>query len=421
MSILKNISRRSFLVSAGAFLALPNLETFAGAKKVSNNKKMIFLGQGYGFTESAFYPEKSGKFSEIGLTKGLSPLKKNQNDITFLGNLLNVGTSNPHCGSLTFLTGASYSSPRNVKNSISCDQLAAEYLGNDTRYSSLVLSTSEEKSGHGPALSMSWDKSGNPIAGINSSLALYQKLFASNEDKNVLIRRISKRQSILDSMRVNAGSVSRKIAKTDKEKLDEYFQSLRQVELGLKKQIDWVNIPKPGAPFKHPEKIDGETEVKLMFDMMALALQTDQTKVISYMMPSQSVLTSMGITMPVHSLSHYNLSTERTEKSIERDKKCMELFSYLIDQLKEKKDEKGQTLFDSSIIAYGTNIRAGHKIIDFPVFLSGGGANVRLGESLILPKKNTPLANIWLTLLQQAGIPIDKFSHSTGNEKNILV
>ena len=171
----------------------------------------------------------------------------------------------------------------------------------------------------------------------------------------------------------------------------------------------------------HPGDINGEAEIKLMYDMIALALQTDQTRVITYMLPSQSVLTSMGITMPVHSLSHYNLSKDRTEKSMERDRKCTELFGYLLDKLKEKKDEKGQRLFDSCLVAYGTNIRAGHKIVDFPLFLSGGAMKLRLGESLILSKKNTPLANIWLTLLQQAGIPIKKFSHSTGTESNILV
>ena len=425
MNIIRNFSRRSFLASAGAFLALPSLETFAEKKNLISNKRMIFLGQGYGFTEKSFYPEKAGKFSEIGLTDGLSSLAKNKDDFSIIGNLLNVGTTNPHCGSLTYLTGAAYSSPKNIKNSISCDQLAAEYLCKNTRYKSLILSSNELKSGHGNQrsnlLSMSWDKAGNPLASFNTSLDLYKKLFASNENKDVILRRINKRQSILDSMKVNAGSVSNKIAKSDKEKLDEYFQSLRQVELGLKKQIDWLNIPKPGAPFKYPENIDGEAEVKLMYDMMALALQTDQTRVITYMLPSQSVLTSMGITMPVHSLSHYNLSKERTEKSMQRDRKCTELFGYLIDKLKETKDEQGQRLFDSCVVAYGTNIRAGHKITDIPLLLSGGAIKgLRLGESLKMPKKNTPLANIWLTLMQEIGIPIEKFSHSTGTEKALL-
>jgi len=422
MSLITTPSRRSFLRSATACLALPCLDTFAAA--VSDlpgpKKRMIFLGQGYGFLPD-FYPNESGRFSELGLTEGMSSLKKHQDDITLLGNLINVGTTNPHSGSLTFLTGAAYSNPNSMQNTVSCDQVAAESLCQDTRYSHLTLSTEDTK-GHGNrCLSMAWDKVGSPIAGLNTSLELYDKLFSATESKEAVMRRIQTRRSVLDGMKVNAKSISQQIAKTDKEKLDEFYQTIRQVELGLKRQLDWANTPKPTAPYGHPDKIDGESEVKLMFDMIALAFQTDQTRVSSYMMPSQSVLSSMGITIPVHALSHYNISEERAVNAGYRDKKCTELFGYLLDRLKEKKDVSGQSIYDSCIVSYGTNIRSSHGIKGFPLFLSGGGIkNLRLGESIMLPK-DTPLANVWLTLLQQAGIKIDSFSHSTGGLNEILV
>lgn len=157
-----------------------------------------------------------------------------------------------------------------------------------------------------------------------------------------------------------------------------------------------------------------------MFDMIALAFQSDQTRVSSYMMPSQSVLSSMGITIPVHALSHYNISEERKINAGHRDKKCTELFGDLLDRLKEKKDLNGQRVYDNCIVSYGTNIKSSHGIKDFPLFLSGGGINnLRLGESIKLPK-DTPLANVWLTLLQQAGLSIDQFSHSTGTLPELL-
>ena len=146
MSILTTTeSRRSFLKSATACLALPCLDTFAaaGAASPAPKKRMIFLGQGFGFLPE-FYPTESGRFSEIGMTEGLSPLKKHQDDITLLGNLLNLGAVKPHEGSTTFLTGAN----QNGKNSVSCDQVAAERLCRDTRYSHLTLSTADDK-GHG--------------------------------------------------------------------------------------------------------------------------------------------------------------------------------------------------------------------------------------------------------------------------------
>ena len=414
-------SRRSFLRSTSACLALPYLETFAatGSAQASQLKRMVFLGQGYGFLPD-FYPTESGRFSEIGLTEGLSPLRKHQDDITLLGNLINDGTTNPHNGSLTFLTSAAYDNPKTIKNTVSCDQVAAEHLCQTTRYSDLTLST-DEKEGHGSrCLSMSWDKKGSPVPGINSSLELYEKLFSAKETTEQVKRRIQTSSSVLDSLKVNAKSISHQIAKTDMEKLDEYYQTIRQVELGLKKQLDWASTPKPKAPYNHPAEIDGESEVKLMFDMIALAFQSDQTRVSSYMMPSQSVLSSMGITIPVHALSHYNISEERTINAGLRDQKCMELFGYLLDRLKEKKDISGQSLYDSCLVSYGTNIRSSHGIKGFPVFLSGGGIkNLRLGESIMLPK-DTPLANVWLTLLQQTGVPIDRFSHSTGALGEIL-
>ena len=421
MSLFTTSSRRSFLRSATACLALPYLDTFAAAaSELSGPKKrMIFLGQGYGFLPE-FYPTESGRFSEIGLTEGMSPLKKHQDDITLLGNLLNVGTTNPHNGSLTFLTGAAYSNPNAIQNTVSCDQVAAEYLCRDTRYSHLTLST-EDTAGHGSrCLSMAWDKTGSPIPGVNNSLELYNKLFSATESKEEVMRRIRTRHSVLDSMKVNANSISHQIAKTDKEKLDEYYQTIRQVELGLKRQLDWATTPKPRAPYGHPGTIDGESEVKLMFDMIALAFQTDQTRVSSYMMPSQSVLSSMGITIPVHALSHYNISEERKVNAGYRDKKCTELFGYLLGRLKEKNDVNGQRVYDSCIVSYGSNIKSTHSIKDFPLFLAGGGIkNLRLGESIKLPQ-DTPLANVWLTLLQQAGVKIDRFSHSTGTLQDIL-
>jgi hypothetical protein len=119
MSHITQFSRRSFLQSATAFLALPHLETFADNKSSKDIKRMIFLGQGYGFVSKSFFPTKAGEFSEIGLTEGMTPLKKYQNDISILGNLENIGATNPHQGSLTFLTGASYANPQAFKNTIS--------------------------------------------------------------------------------------------------------------------------------------------------------------------------------------------------------------------------------------------------------------------------------------------------------------
>jgi hypothetical protein len=280
-----------------------------------------------------------------------------------------------------------------------------------------------QNSGHGKGLSLSWDDSGNPIPGVNSPLELYRSLFAQKTDsRQDLNNRLSKKQSVLDMVRLEGGSMKRKLSKADQEKLDEYFQGVRQIELGLERQAKWADIPKPEAPFDAPdEKITGEDEIKLMYDMIIVALQTDLTRVVTYRQPVCSVLEGMGIRLKAHSLSHYGFSEARKDASRQRDKKSSALFGHFLDRLKEARDIDGSRLYDQCIVSYGTNLRSGHELRNLPAILSGGGAkDIKHGRHIILENENTPLANYWLTLMQQAGAPLDQFSHSTGNLPELL-
>ncbi|MDF1815669.1 MAG: DUF1552 domain-containing protein [Verrucomicrobiales bacterium] len=426
-----NTNRRTFLRVGSSILALPFLETFANASAVARTppKRLIFLGGGFGFTKDTFYPDKAGRFSEIGLTEGLSPLKRHMDDITMVSNLTNLGATDPHGGSVSYLTGANVAGTPGKRffNSISCDQVAAQHLGKETRFSSLSLSAKEsdggQNSGHGSGLSLSWDDSGNPIPGVNRPLDLFYTLFANPKDsREALDERLKKRQSILDIVKTGGVSIKRNLSKNDQEKLDEYFTGIRQVEKGLERQAKWADIPKPDAPFDAPgEGLTGEEEIQMMYDMIIIALQTDATRVLSYRQPVCSVLAGMGISLKAHSLSHYGFSEPRTAASRERDKKCSALFGHFIDRLKEARDMDGSRLYDQSIVSYGTNLRSGHELKNLPALLSGGGTKgISHGRHLILPEKDTPLANYWLTLLRQAGIELDSFSHSTGDIPELL-
>ncbi len=423
--ITSRATRRSFLQAGTTLLSIPFLETYAKSQDLaaSSPKRVLFLGGGFGFTKDTFYPTEGGRFSEIGLTEGLAPLKRHQNDISMVTNLTNIGATNPHGGSLSYLTGANVAGTpgKRFHNSISCDQMLAGHLGADTRFASLTLSANEadgsSNSGHGGGLSLAWDESGNPIPGIERPLDLYYTLFANAKDsKEALNARLKKRQSILDIVRLDANGIKRTLSKGDNLKLDEYFTGVRQVEKGLERQAQWADIPKPQAPMDAPpEGISGEEAIQLMYDMMIVALQTDATRVITYRQPVSSVLTGMGITLKAHSLSHYGFSEPRTQASRQRDKKCMSLFANFLDRLKEATDSDGSRLFDNCIVSYGTNLRSGHELKNIPAILSGGGAkNIKHGSNIVLPEEDTPLANYWLTLMQQAGMEIDTFSHSTG-------
>lgn len=390
---------------------------------------MVFLGGGFGFTKKTFYPKKAGAFKEIGVTEGLAPLKRHLNDITMVSNMTNLGASNPHGGSGSYLTGANVAGTpgKRFHNSISCDQLAAEHLGKDTRYASLILSAKEQdglqNSGHGAGLSLAWDATGNPIPGVTTPLDLYNEIFANGKKtKDALETSIKQKQSILDVVLLNGTRTQKSLSKNDREKLDEYFTGIRQVEISLERQAKWADIPKMSAPFAAPfEGITGEEAIKIMYDMIIIALQTNMTNVISYRQPVCSVLSGMGIGIKAHSLSHYGFSPTRTEASRQRDQKCSALFAHFIDRLKQAKDHDGTRLYDNCIVSYGSNLRSGHELKNVPALLTGGGAtNIKHGRHIILPEKDTPLANYWLTLMQEAGIPLQKFSHSTGNIPELL-
>ena len=387
-------------------------------------KRFLMIGCGYGFTKHGFFPTKAGKFRDIGLTSGLKPLDRHKDDITMVSNLTNLGARNAHAGSTTYLTGASLSASRKRKfvNTVSLDQVIAQKVGRDTRFSSLALS-GEDAGGHGPGLSMSWSQKGHPIPGINNPLALYHELFGQSKESNAEREyRLSQKRSVLDAVVADLKFSKKKLSKTDQDKLEDYLQSIRQIEESISREVEWANTPKPKAPLAKPGVgMDGVQSLKILQQLMVAAFQTDSTRVITYRQPVDSLLKSWGINIGSHPLSHQNMSKARLQMSQLKDFKSMELFAGLIDLFKKTQDVNGKSLFDSTLISYGTNIRTGHGLRGCPSIYAGGAAEkLKKGEHIILPKQDTPLANYWITLCQQSGMQMDRFSHSTGNINELV-
>jgi len=417
--------RRHFLKACPLALCLPMLQTairpslVSAAVAAAPPKRLIFLGGGYGFTKQTFYPTEAGRFSKIGASKGLKPLQKHLDDITMVSKLHNPRAGNPHGGSIGYLSAGG--------NSISCDQLAAQSIGQDARYTSLVLSGREncsaQNAGHGHgSQSLAFNAAGKPLPGLVDPIALYRALFAAGgQSRKQFDSMIAERKSVLDLVGKNASTLKRRIGKEDKQRVEEYFDSLRGIELGLQRQAEWFDTPKPKAPFGEPARgLTGEQEIKIMFDMIVLALQTDSTRVVSYRLPVTALIESLQLNITAHAMSHYRVSKTKQAMSEVRDEKCMELFGYFIDRLKSTKDVDGSRLFDNCIVSYGTNLRSGHELRGLPALLTGGGAaDIELGQHLVLPEY-TRLSNYWLTLLQQADVDVQQFSDSTGTISELL-
>jgi hypothetical protein len=329
-----------------------------------------------------------------------------------------------HWGSTFWLTGANrYAEPgQSFHNSISADQVAAAHLGKETRFASIQLNTPDvANSGHGPGLSMAWDPRGKPMAGLENPVVAFHRLFSDDTTpQSERQAMLAQKRSVLDAVLEDAKRVQNGLTKTDIDKLDEYYQSIRDIEVRLGKDEQWLSVPKSKPPVAEPKPgLAGKAEIEVMYDLIVAALQTDSTRVLTYRQPVGTLLQSLGTKVAPHDMSHYSPG-DRMAASQKRDETQSELLAGLIDKLKATKEADGTTLFDHIALAYGSNIRTIHYLDNCPTVLTGGAANLKLGHHLVLPK-DTPLCNVWLTMLHGLGIEAERHGDSTGVVKELIV
>lgn len=417
--------RRHFLRSSTALIALPLLESIGfrrfarAAEPTAPPKRIAFLGMGFGTTQETWYPDTKTTGRDYQLPLGLQPLAKHKDDITIIQNLSNQYNNEAHWGSTFWLTGANrYAEPgQSFHNSISADQVAAEQLGRDTRFTSVQLGyQGGDNSGHGPGLSLAWNRQGKPVAAHNTPVAAFHRLFA--QDNTPLAERqaaLLQQRSILDTVLEDAKSAQRNLTKTDKDKIDEYFQSIREIETRLSKEEQWLDVPKkrPQGGFTEPDKsLEGYEEIKIMYDLIVAAMQVDASRVFTYRQPLDTFIRSLGATISAHNMSHYSNGARR-EVSEMRDRTQSELLARFIDKLKATKEPDGTRLYDHTTLTLGSNIHSIHYLTNCPTIVTGGGSGFQHGQHLVMPEK-TPLCNLWLTQLQGTGIEVESHGDSTG-------
>jgi len=424
-------SRRGFLRSSSAVVALPLLESLRGRSIATAGvetatvppKRMVFLGMGFGVTADRWYPDVKTVGENYELPKILNPLTRHQKDLTIFQNLMHQYSADGHSGSTFWLTGANrYEIPgQSFYNTVSVDQVAAEVLGEPTRFTSIQLAAAGNAGasgdGHGPGFSLAWNRSGKPMAALNTPVAAFHRLF-SNDTTPLAERqqRLNEQRSVLDTVLADAKSVNKKLNKVDNQKLDEYFQSVREIEVRLAKEEKWLSVDKksPGDPIKEPsESLEGFEEIRMMYDLMVAAMQVDATRVFTYRMPVNALISSLGATMTAHNMSHYSEGERRTV-SQNRDTAHAKLLAEFIDKLKASKDVDGSSLFDNCSITLGTNLSSVHSLTNCPTLVTGGGAGIKHGRHLVMSDRKTPLCNLWLSLLRGSGIRAESFGDSTG-------
>lgn len=425
-------NRREFLTAGSSLLALPLLPYSGRAASVPMSlpsatssvdgapKRLIFLNYGFG-PSLGLYPEQRG--TELILPDAMQPLAPHRETVSFLSNLTNIDTirRGTHWGSTTFLTGADLGRTpgRAFHNAISCDQVAAQMFAPHVRFPSLVLSAPPEdaNNGYGPGSSLSWDAEGNPIHGEHDHIELFEQLFGGDK---VAKRRqeIASGRSVLDALRINAKNVSRNLGSEDRERMDQYFTSVRSIEKGLARDESWLDKPLPEAPFAPPKpKLTGTSAIEMMFDLMVGAFQTDLTRVVTYRMPTPSLLAEFSEEtdsgqVGSHPMTHYRTKTSDEYKALTwRDRKLCDLLATLLDKLKATRDVDGRTLLDNTLIVMGSDIRTAHIRTNVPIIVAGGGGGgVQQGKHHIYKESETRLSNLWLAMLKHIGCPVESFN-----------
>jgi len=401
------LSRRHFLRGTSIALAVPTFESLSSASTTSepNPRRLVCIGNHLGFYPGNFFPESSGK--DYRPTSTLKPLELHRNDLTVFSHLdhqLNGG----HKAVQGFLTGIKKEEASGfpTKN-MSLDQAAAEHVGNATRFPSITTGITN-------GTDMCWTRSGVHIPPVNNPAKLFQGLFiqASTNSRKAQQTRLNYRASILDALRESASALNRTLNTADQNKLDQYLTSVREVERQLQMSNQWINRPKPEAPIQ--EILDEERqqidEVGLFYELMALALQTDSTRVTT-LETGLGFRTSELDLESYHALSHHGKAEDRIDQLQVVESFLTGKLSNFISRLKEA------GILDQTLIVFGSGMSDGsiHSNRDLPILLAGGGLEHQ--GHIICPEephKRVPLCNLWLSVLNWFGADAERFGRSTG-------
>ncbi len=411
------MNRRNFLFAAGACLALP---AFGRAAEKPAPRRLIAIHVPLGMMPNFFFP-KDGETS----SPYLDILAPQRSLFTTFAGLSHPGVDGNHHAGQCFLTGAPHPGQPTFRNSLSLDQLAADKIGADTRFPSLAVSV---RKGEHYVDSIAVSRAGVVLPAESSPERLYRRMFVAGtpEEKEAAMRRIESGGSVLDLILDKSRRLEKSYDSADRSRLDQYFQSVRELEGHLQRNIEWESRPKPQVSYPQPKDIADANEVvarsRLMFDLIRLALETDSTRVVTLTLSTFSVVPHVpGVKNETHSLTHHGNEPEKIAELRQIEEAQISVFGEFLSRM-QASPEAGGTLMDNTQVLYGSCLgnANSHSNQNLPLILAGGG--FRHGQHLIYDSvNNTPLANLYVSMLQQLGVEIDKFATSTGALKGLRV
>lgn len=427
-----NIKRRDMLRGAGACLALPWLEGMSWAAEATAPKpRLAFaffpfgvpmppedhpLRQKYGW-----FP--TGEGADFQFTEAHREFVPLREKMTYFGGLSHpLGRRVPgHKAGDVYLTGADISGS-GYRQSISVDQVAANAVGDQTRFSSLVLSTSGGVNRPYRSYTLSYDRDGRPVPAQNQPKEIFRRLFGTpGGDER---KRLANQTSVLDTIMSEAQSLNRRLGHRDRKKMDEYLNSVREVEQRVDRAQAWLDVPKPVVD---PNSLDLNVDpsgpfdyMRTMYELMVLAFQTDSTRVATYQMASEegsdvaaTFPSAAGINKTSHAVSHARTDYEQWSTY---NQFLTEQYAYFLKRLDSIEEADGSSLLDNTMTMLGCCTSQTHVSRNYPLIFSGGGnLGFEHGHYRKYDENKVPLSNLFVTMLDRMGTGVESFKDSNGS------
>ncbi len=408
------LSRRTLLKQGSIALALPWLESMQSAFAATpvQPKRFVCVLNYFSFHAPNFFPKEAG----VAYTPSpyLDVIKEHRDDFTVISGLNHPEVRDGHASDRSFLTGTPHPSSPSFRNGISLDQLIAEKIGSQTRFASIAMA-------QGSGTSFSYSRSGVAIPAESSVTRMFAKLFINGTPAEVQteVERVRQGRSILDRVGAEARSMQRDVGAADREKLDQYFTSVRELEQRMATAEDYARQPKPNpglAPLKDPAPGEKTLSFGLNLQLAQLAFQADLTRLVTiYYIGTANTPSKPGETFAYHDLSHHGQDGGKIDKLSFLERDVMSECGNFLSRLK-KPCESGTRLIDNTITVVGAGMgnASSHDATNLPLLVAGGG--FKHGQHIAHdPKSPPPLCNLWVQIARQMGVEVDKFGTSKGS------
>lgn len=414
------MNRRSFLKASGVMMALPWLDAMTPALRAAMRpcppQRFVSISNGLGFHAPYLFPTRSGRDYET--TRYLKPINDLRSQFTIISGVSHPGVGRGHLSEPSILSAAPPTGT-NFRNTISLDQYMAQRLGGETRFPSLVMNAAGDSSS-------SYTENGAMIPPVNSPQHLFNLLFVDDHPAAQArqARRMRQGRSIMDLVASEARTMQRNLGAGDRDKLDDYLTSVRELEKRLSMNESWANRPKPQIRETPPDPIADANDLiahqAALHDIIHLALRTDSTRFLTlHTNDGGTRIPIDGVDEAYHSLSHHGLDENKIAQLALIEEAQMTAWGNLIRRLHETPEEEG-TLLDHSMILLTSNLgnASSHDTRNMPVVMAGGG--FRHGQHLAFDRENNyPLPNLFVSMIQRLGIESDQFASSTGTMRGL--